>query len=443
MLQANENHKYLFANAIEIDLDKCIKCGACARACQLIQKTNYLKLEGAPTDKPENKKLLAGYDENFDCIYCGQCTLACPVRAAHEQTSWQDVQKILENPAGKVVVVQFAPAIRASIGEEFQMPHGSVVTGQIVTALRKLGFHYVFDTNFAADITTIVEAEELVDRIKNHGVLPMFTSCCPAWIKYLEYYRPDLIPHLTTSRSPQIHLGGIIKTYWAEKMKLDPQNIITVSVMPCTAKKFESAREEMKINNMLPTDYEITTREFAEFMRSKKIDFANLTPSEADHPLGEYTGAAAIYGATGGVMESALRTALHILTEKNDYEIEFTAVRGLTGIKEASLDLQGKKINIAVVNGIGNVKPVLDNLNKYHYIEVMACPGGCIGGGGQPKPTTDAIREKRLNALYQIDKNKKLRQAHLNEKAKEIIKWLQENKLDHEVLHTHYVNRQK
>lgn len=439
---------YKFANAVEIDGSQCIDCRNCVDACSLLQNINYLELKG----KGHDQEIVPVKDKKTDCIYCGQCAVHCPVGAAQEQSHWEMVESVLKNKK-KIVVAQFAPSIRVSIGEEFGLPYGKIVTGQVVAGLKALGFNNIFDVTFGADITTMVEAEELLERLVNNknlkSDLPMFTSCCPAWVKYVEFYHPELIPNLTTARSPHIHSAGIIKTYWAKLMKINPKNIVVVSVMPCTAKKFEADRAEMKIKGRLPVDLVITTREFAWLMKKNNVDFAKLKPIKADNPLGEYSGAAVIYGGSGGVMESALRTAQFLACKTGqdkskfcDARLEFKDVRGLEGIKEAVVDVAGKKVRVAVVNGIGNIEPVLDNLDKYDYIEVMACPGGCIGGGGQPIPTTPETRKKRIEALYKIDKNKKIRKAHENEGVLKALKWLNgQGKLEHQVLHTVYKKR--
>jgi len=451
---------YKFANAVEIDGTQCIDCRNCLDACNKMQKINFLSLKGKGINQevvPVNEKNGFSFYKNnnkVDCIYCGQCTVHCPVNAAQEQSQWQLVERALKNKS-KVIVAQFAPSVRVSIGEEFGASQGKAMPGQIVAALKKLGFDYVFDVNFSSDVTTIVEAEELLERVKRGGAMPMFTSCCPAWIKYIEFYRPDLIPNITTSRSPQIHSAGIIKTYWAQELKKSPKDIIVVSVMPCTAKKFEATRPELKVKGILPIDYVITTRELAWLIKKNRINFLKLKSEPADNPLGEASGAAAIYGASGGVMESALRTAQYLMltaqdtvcrdlnkkskTKNCNFKIEFASVRGLKGVKRAEIEIGKNKVRVGVVNGIGNIKAVLDNLHDYDYIEVMACPGGCIGGGGQPIPTTPAIRQKRLEALYKIDKGSKIRLAHDNKTAIEVLAWLRKNgKLEHEVLHTSY-----
>jgi len=433
---------YKFANAVEIDGTQCIDCRNCIDACSVMQNINYLELKG----KGSEQEIVPVKNKKIDCIYCGQCAVHCPVGAAQEQTQWEIVEKELTNKK-KIVVAQFAPSIRVSIGEEFNLGYGEIATGQVIAGLKKLGFTHIFDVNFGADITTLVEAEELLERLKNKGVMPMMTSCCPAWVKYVEFYHPELIPNLTTSRSPHIHSAGIIKTYWADKMKIKPSDIVIVSVMPCTAKKFEATRSELKIKGNNPVDYVITTREFAYLLKKNQIDFANLKDVKADNPLGQYSGAAAIYGGSGGVMESALRSA-HAMacgSKKTGVcrdKIDFKEVRGLSDVKEAVVDVGDKKLRVAVVNGIGNIEPIIKNLNKYDYIEVMACPGGCIGGGGQPIPTTDEIRAKRIAALYKLDKSKKLRKAHDNPAVKESLSWLKkQGKLEHKVLHTKYKKR--
>jgi iron-only hydrogenase group A len=430
--------RYKFANSVEIDGTQCIDCRNCIDACAM-QKINYLKLRG----KGIYQEVVPTKDKEKHCILCGQCALHCPVSSAQEQEQTRKVEKILKEK-DKIVIAQFAPSIRVSIGEDFNMPYGEIVTEQIVSGLRKLGFKYVFDINFGADITTLVEAEELVERLKQNKKLPMFTSCCPGWVNYVEHYYPKLIPHLTTARSPHMHSGGIIKTYFANLMNIDPKKIIVVSIVPCTAKKYEAIREEMKIKGMFPVDYVLTTREFSFLLKKHKLDLSKLNKSKADSLLGNYSGAAAIYGASGGVMESALRSAQYFACpEKCKLDIDFKSVRGLEGVKEANVVIAGKKLRVAVVNGIGNIKSVLRNMNNYDYIEVMACPGGCIGGGGQPIPTTNEIRKKRIEALYKLDKSLDKRKAHENKEAVKSITWLNNKNIGHEVLHTSYKPKTK
>ncbi|MFZ4631577.1 MAG: [FeFe] hydrogenase, group A [Patescibacteria group bacterium] len=430
---------YKFANAVEIDGTQCIDCRNCVEACSQIQKIDYLKMSGIGS----GQEVVPVDNKDVACIYCGQCTLHCPVAAAQEQYDGDKLEALLKDKT-KTVVVQFAPSIRVSIGEEFGMPYGENCEGKIVTALKKMGFKNVFDINFGADITTITEAEELLERLKDKkAVFPMMTSCCPAWVAYVEFYHPELIPNLTSARSPFMHLGGAIKTYWAQKKKIDPKNIVVVSIMPCTAKKYEAARSEMFLNGNPAVDLVLTTRELAYLIKKNRIDFKKLADGKTEQLFNNGSGAAAIYGASGGVMESALRSANAIVcsTSKNkicDNHLEFKEVRGLADFKEAIVDLDGKKLKVGVVNGIGNIKNILPKLSKYHYIEVMSCSGGCLGGGGQPMPTTKAIRQKRLEGLYKIDKGRSIRRAHENKTMMEYYNWAKENHLSSKVLHTKF-----
>lgn len=435
---------YKFANAVEIDGSQCIDCRNCIDACSKQQKIDYLELKG----KGASQEVVPTKDPKIDCIYCGQCALHCPVAAAEEQYHFPEVEAALADKS-KVVVAQFAPSVRATIGEEFGLPYTEETTGKTVAALKKLGFSNVFDVNFSADVTTMVEAQELLERLADKkAVLPMITSCCPAWVKYAESFHPELIPNLTTARSPQIHLGGVLKTYWAKRLQIDPKKIVVVSVMPCTAKKFEARRPELKIKGRYPVDIVITTRELAYLIKKNNINFSRLKPEESDKIFNEGSGAAVIYGSSGGVMESALRTAYALACRDDQAKfctsrIDFREVRGLEEVKEAVIDIAGKKLRVAVVNGIGAIGRILKNLKAYDYIEVMACPGGCIGGGGQPRPTTKEIRQQRMAALYNIDKFKKIRKAHDNQEVLAVLKWLADQGLGHEVLHTNYVNRAK
>ncbi|MFA7365320.1 MAG: [FeFe] hydrogenase, group A [Patescibacteria group bacterium] len=431
---------YKFSNSVEIDGTQCIDCKNCVDACSNIQKINYLKKDG----KGFKQEIKATKDKNIDCIYCGQCTLHCPVASAQEQCDFSEVEKILENRKGKKVIAFFAPSVRVSIGEAFGLPYGYNSSGLITASLKRLGFDEIFDVNFGADITTMVEAEELLERLGDKkAVLPMITSCCPAWVKYVEFYRPDLIPNLTTSRSPQIHLGGIIKTYWANKLNLKGEDIITVSIMPCTAKKHEANRDNLKIDKMKPVDHVLTVRELAFLIKKNGIDFKNLKEEKTNSLANDGSGAAVIYGASGGVMESALRTANSVICFSSKAKIchsrlEFKEVRGMEGVKEANLNLGGKKLNVAVVSGIGNIAGVLDNLDKYQYIEVMACPGGCIGGGGQIIPSSREIVKKRMAGLYVDDKRHKIRKAHENEEVLNVLDYIKNKKMYTKLMHTSY-----
>jgi len=435
---------YKFANAVEIDGTQCIDCKNCIEACSQIQKINYLKMEGVGI----NQEVVPVKDKKIACIYCGQCTLHCPVAAAQEQSAWDKVEKFLR-AKNKVVVAQFAPSIRVSLGEEFGLPYGTNCEGKIYTALKKIGFNHVFDVNFGADITTITEAEELLERLKDKkAVWPMTTSCCPAWVAYAEFYHPELLPHLTSARSPHIHLAGAIKTYWAEQKKINPKNIVVVSIVPCTAKKYEASRPELGLKGSPQVDLVLTTRELAFLIKKNNIDFKKLPDGQGEKLFNNGSGAAAIYGASGGVMESALRSANALICEhsKNkfcDSHLEFKEVRGLAGLKEATVNLDGKKIKVAVVNGIGNIERILPKLKKYHYVEVMACPGGCLGGGGQPIPTTKAIRQKRLEGLYAIDSRRPIRRAHENKAMMTYYNWAKDHKLSKQVLHTTFSQKKE
>lgn len=457
---------YKFANAVEIDGTQCIDCRNCIDACSLLQNIHYLELKG----KGVSQEIVPTKNKKIDCILCGQCAVHCPVSSAQEQYHYQEVEELIKEKkgganrrqggAGKTVVAQFVSSIRVSIGEEFNLPYGRITTEQIAGALKILGFDYVFDVSFSVDVTTIIEAKELLERLRTstsprpspykgeggRGRLPLLTSCCPAWVRYVEFYRPDLIPNLTIARSPQIHSGGLIKTYWAETMKVNPKDIAVVSIMPCTAKKFEASRPELKIKGLAPVDYVLTTRELAFMIKKNNIDFPRLAGIKADEPLGEASGAGVIYGGSGGVMESALRTAQAVVHSDNgklnQARLELMAAPGFDGVKEARVDIGKKKLRVAVVNGMKYVESFLKKLDNYDYVEVMACPGGCIGGGGEPIPTTAAIRQKRAEALGGLNRGKKIRQAHENKAVIKALKWLDGRpRLKRRILHTKYKKR--
>jgi len=424
--------KYNFPPAIENDSTQCIDCRLCLDACNELQKLDCLKLHG------HGANCEIRLTKN-PCTYCGQCVVHCPVDAISEQISYPKVNQLLKSK-NKIVIAQFAPSIRAAIGEEFKMPYDDKMTGRVIAGLKKLGFDYVFDVNLGADITTITEAEELIARLNNKkAVFPMMTSCCPAWVRYVETRRPDLITHLTSARSPHIHLGGVIKTYWANKMGLNPKDIVVVSVMPCTAKKYEATRSELKVRGLAQVDQVITTREFALMMKEAKINFAKLTPKPGDLIWNDGSGAGAIYGASGGVMESALRTAVwHLEKKKSLAKLEFKEVRGLAGLKENIVKVANRKLRVAVVNGLGNIDKVLSHLKNYDYIEVMSCPGGCVGGGGQPAPVSSEIRKARQAALYSIDSRQQVRRAHENKEAMAAVNYVKKIGLGEAVLHTSF-----
>lgn len=435
--------------SIERDPAKCILCGRCVRACNEIQKIGAIDF----ANRGFNSIVTTPYNKGLnisDCILCGQCILACPTAALREKSSLKEVTNAL-NSKNKFTVVQIAPAVRASIGEEYNLPIGMNVTGKLVTALRRVGFHRVFDTNFGADLTIMEESAELIDRIQNKKTLPMFTSCCPGWIKWIEQNKPELLGHISTCKSPQEMTGAIIKSYYAKKMNIKPEDVFVVSIMPCTVKKFEAQRPELSEDYLQDVDAVLTTRELARLFKMCGIDFNELPEDNFDNPLGESTGAAAIFGATGGVMEAALRTAYFKLTGKNLEKLELEDIRGLEGIREKTVKINDNlEIRVAIVNGIGYIKPIIEEIEKgtspYHFIEVMTCPGGCINGGGQPIQSNPEKVIKRIKALYEIDQKSKNRLSHENESVKQLYKeFLGEpnSHKAHELLHTHYVNRKE
>ncbi len=434
--------------SMERDPAKCILCGRCVRVCHEIQKIGAIDF----TKRGFTSIVTTPYNKGLnisDCILCGQCILVCPTAALREKSSMKEVTNAL-NSKNKYTVVQIAPAVRATIGEEYNMPVGVDVTGKLVTGLRRLGFKKVFDTNFGADLTIMEEAEELISRIKNKGKLPMFTSCCPGWIKFAEQNHPEILENVSSCKSPHEMEGAVLKTYFAKKMGLDPKDIFVVSIMPCTVKKYESNRLELSENNLPDVDAVLTTRELVRLFKIAGIDFDDLPQDNFDNPLGESTGAAAIFGTSGGVMEAAIRTAYYKLSGKKLDNLDFNEIRGSAGLKEAEIEIEGMKINVAVVNGIGNVKKVLDEVengtSKYNFIEVMACPGGCVNGGGQPIHQKSEKILLRMKALYEIDTNMKNRFSFENESVKALYKefLIEPNShVAHEILHTEYFNRQK
>ena len=434
--------------AIIRDPAKCIKCYRCVTVCEQVQTPAVL----APAFRGDQVVVGTAFDLPLNetaCVMCGQCIMACPVGAIYERDHIADVWAAIQDPDTHVVV-QEAPAVRAALGEEFGMPPGSLVTGKMIAALRRLGFDRVFDTNFAADLTIMEEGTELLSRVKNGGVLPMITSCSPGWIKFCEHFYPELTPNLSTCKSPQQMFGAIAKTYYAEKAGIPAEKIVVVSIMPCTAKKFECQRAEMNGSGFQDVDYVLTTRELGRMVREAGIDFQQLADEDYDSPLGEYTGAATIFGATGGVMEAAIRTVYHVVTGADLGDLNITPVRGLEGVKEASLEVGDLgTVKVAVAHGLGNARKLMDRIqNKtadYHFIEIMACPGGCIAGGGQPIPTTDEIRRLRSDALYRDDAEvQQHRQSHENPSIQALYaEYLKEplGHRSHELLHTHYVKR--
>ncbi|MBR6743423.1 MAG: [Clostridia bacterium] len=434
------------------DNNKCILCRRCVAAC----KAQKVSVIGA-NDRGIDTNISCGFNlplNQVGCVSCGQCIVNCPTGALREKDDTDKVFEALNNPE-KVVIVQTAPAVRAALGEEFGMPIGTGVEGKMIAALRRLGFDKVFDTNVSADLTIMEEGTEFIDRVKNGGALPMITSCSPGWIKFCEMYHPAMLPNLSTCKSPQQMFGAVIKTWYAEKNGIAPENIVSVSVMPCTAKKFEIGRDDQDAAGVADVDISITTRELARMIKRARIDFVNLPDEQFDSPLGESTGAAVIFGVTGGVMEAALRTVVEVLEGKALDKVEFEAVRGMESVKEATLNVAGMDVNICVVSGLDAVDKVLtavENGEKnYHFIEVMCCPGGCVNGGGQPIQPTSVrqnidLRAERAKALYSYDEANVLRKSH----ESPVVKALYEEYFEkpgshkaHKILHTSYVNRSK
>ncbi len=441
------------------DTSKCILCGRCVARCKNAHGMGILGFE----KRGFNTIVAPAEDRSFaksPCILCGQCVSVCPTGALMEVSEIDKVDAAMK--AGKYVVVQTAPAVRAALGEEFGMPIGTLVTGKMVSALKRLGFKKVFDTNFAADLTIMEEATELLDRIQNGGKLPMITSCSPGWVNYAEYNYGELLPHLSSCKSPHQMFGAILKSYYCEKNGIDPKDMFVVSIIPCTAKKYEKDRPELSVNGIPDVDAVLTTRELGKLIKRSGINFPKLPDSEFDNDVvGDYTGAGVIFGTTGGVMEAALRTAAFKMTGEEISPASFEAVRGFDGIKEASYNLAGTTVKVAVAHGMKNAKVLLDQIkagtSEYHFIEVMGCPGGCIAGGGQPyvKPCflpnedvdiLDTYKAKRAAALYREDESKMLRCSHKNPQIAELYNnYLGEpnSHKAHELLHTSYTAREK
>jgi len=430
------------------NLDKCVLCRRCETMCNEVQTCG----------------ILSGIDRGFEtvvgpafglpmidtmCTFCGQCVAVCPTAALTEISNVRQVWKAINDP-DKFVVVQTAPAVRVALGEEFGMDVGTIVTGKMVAALRRMGFDQVFDTDFAADLTIVEEASELIHRVQHGGTLPILTSCCPAWVKFFEHQFPDLLDIPSTCKSPHEMFGAVVKTYYAEKFKIDPEKIVVVSVMPCLAKKYEAARPELNTEGLQNVDYVISTRETAKMIKEAGINFEELPDEEFDNPLGESTGASVIFGTTGGVIEAALRTAADWLTGESLEEIDYHQLRGLEGIREGSVKIGDNEFKIGIAHGLGNARKLLEDIRdgkaEYHAIEIMACPGGCIGGGGQPYHQGDSeIIKKRAEAIYREDLGKEKRKSHLNENVIELYEeYLGEfyGEKAHELLHTSYQKRE-
>jgi NADH-quinone oxidoreductase subunit G len=433
------------------DPNKCILCGRCTQVCSNIQTVNALAVNNRGYDTVITTAFEAGLG-NSVCINCGQCVVHCPVGALYENSQVEKVWEALHDP-DKFVVVQEAPAVRVMLGEEFDMPPGSLVSGKMHAALRRLNFDAVLDTNFAADLTIMEEGTELLSRLKSGKNLPLITSCSPGWIKFMETFFHDMIPHMSTAKSPQQMFGALAKTYYAELKGIPPEKIISVSIMPCTAKKFECQRPEMRASGYQDVDYVLTTREIGRMMREAGLDLKEMPDEKPDDIMGEYTGAATIFGATGGVMEAALRSAYCLVTGRELENLDITPVRGLKGIKEAEVDIEGTKVKVAVAHSCGKARELLnkvsDQLEKegkceYQFIEVMACPGGCVGGGGQSWGSNMAKRARRGESLYAEDKSLPHRRSHENPSVQAVYeKFLEKPNSEkaHKLLHTHYFKR--
>jgi NADH-quinone oxidoreductase subunit G len=434
--------------AITRDPNKCILCGRCVRVCHEVQTVSVIGFINRGSETMVSTFMGNGLG-NVECTNCGQCIHVCPVGAIKERSAVDEVWAALADPE-KHVVVQEAPAIRAALGEDLGLPAGTLVAGRMHAALRRLGFDAVFDTNFTADLTIMEEGSELVKRITEGGVLPQITSCSPGWIKFAEHFYPDLIPNISTCKSPQQMFGPLAKTYYSQKAGVDPRKIVSVSIMPCTAKKFEAQRPEMTDSGFRDVDYVLTTRELARMIKEAGIDFASLPDEPAEELMGLYSGAGTIFGATGGVMEAALRTAYKLVTGKELEKLDIEPVRGLDGLKTATVDVDGLEVKVAVAHGLGNARKVLDEVragkSPYHFIEIMACPGGCVGGGGQPISFDLALRGVRGQTLYDEDRELPYRRSHDNPSIKKVYEdYLKEplGEKSHHLLHTEYTERER
>jgi iron-only hydrogenase group A len=434
------------------DMNKCIGCGRCVQVCNEVQTVASIFFHG----RGSNTIVSPAYGTTMGdsvCVNCGQCVVYCPVGALYEKEAIEEVWKAIDDP-DKIVVTQIAPAVRVAIGEEFGLEPGELSIGKLYSALKALGIDVVFDTNFSADLTIVEEATEFLERLKESGPFPLITSCSPGWIKFGETFYPELLENVSSCKSPQQMLGALIKTHYAESRGIDRNEIVSLSIMPCTAKKFEASRPEMCSSGARDVDYVLTTREIARMIRQAGIDFRNLPEGTPDPLLSRYSGAATIFGASGGVMEAALRTAYELATGKTLEKVDFVDVRGMTGVKEAEIDVDGTVIKVAVTNGLANARKILDCVaedkrrgrSSYHFIEIMACAGGCVGGGGQPIPNTLARRAQRIEGLYREDRSLPLRKSHENPEIKALYaEFLGSpgSERAHALLHTKYKPREQ
>ncbi len=430
--------------------DKCILCGRCLRACQEVQSVFAIEAMGRGFETEITTP--SGKMAESVCINCGQCVAVCPTGALHEPIEIDKVWDAINDP-DKVVIVQEAPAIRVSLAEEFDLPAGTNLVGKMYNALKMLGFDYVFDTNFTADLTIMEEGSEFIERLHNKGPFPLVTSCSPGWVKFMETFYPEIIEGISSAKSPQQMFGALSKTYFARAYNIDPAKIVTVSIMPCTAKKYEAKRPEMKSSGFTDVDHVLTTREFIQMLRQVGINLNTIDDGQPDDLMGAYSGAATIFGTTGGVMEAALRTAYELVTGKALESCDIMEARGFEGVKEFTVDVEGTKLSCAVAHGLANARKVLDKVKEaknkgqpspYHFIEIMACPGGCVGGGGQPYGSTLERRMERAKGLYDEDGGMKIRKSHENPMIEKVYKDFLEKPLSHkshELLHTHFVKR--
>jgi NADH-quinone oxidoreductase subunit G len=435
------------SQSIVRDMNKCIMCRRCETMCNEVQTVGALSNTGRGFDSVMDTAMHRPLNDT-KCTFCGQCAAVCPTGALMGIEHINEVWRALNDPS-KFVVVQIAPATRVAIGEIFGMEPGTIATGQMISGLRRLGFKRVFDTNFGADLTVMEEANEFIERFNNGGKLPMLTSCCPSWVKFFEHQFPDLLDIPSTCKSPQQMFGSIAKTFYANKIGVKPKDIVVVSIMPCLAKKYECARDEFKMGNIKEVDYSVSTRELGFMFEEACIDLKHLPNEDFDHPLGDSSGAAVIFGNTGGVLEATLRTAAELLEQKPLENVDFHAVRGLEGFKETEVEINGIKIKAGIASGLGNARKLLEKIRAgeadYHIIEIMACPGGCISGGGQPYHHGDTtVLQKRSKALYEIDKGSEIRVSSKNEAIKALYDEFLEkpgSKKAHDLLHTTYTKR--